>query len=493
MKFRILFVVVLAVSSFVFISQVNAQISAPVAPNFQITGTGANCSLNLSWNDLINEDSYEIERSVDGVNFSLIASPGMNTTSWNNGVSPDISYSYRIRAINRVGASPWAMITSKPLFCRTYNLYGNGGGRRDYSQDIGEELLQQGASSNVITREGSPNIGSQWLSDNNNDNYFNLFNISIENRRCVGPGYTCEGIIPNPFPPPPSFVPYCRFFGEFAVSNACGSSSVCFNPCWPFRNCRRCAPVLLPELVDIPFLIQYSVQGFRAAYIDLKINNLDGLNLEVPNTQADASWVSENTILPCIAATLINGQPADNYGLSNLWNGSRQVSGSENLGVLERGQENAGQGRQYNFSITCNTVIGSLPTVSDRVNVGVWKFPIIDNFNCDSSIVPPQAANCALSVRNADQGCVISGGSFSDTVCSNESECLNDSILLRPSQTTTFTLTCSAIDGNRSNQRTISVSGGGGGVGGGGGGGGATGSSIWKFFKNIIWREVIPR
>lgn len=116
MKFRILFVVVLAVSSFVFISQVNAQISAPVAPNFQITGTGANCSLNLSWNDLINEDSYEIERSVDGVNFSLIASPGMNTTSWNNGVSPDISYSYRIRAINRVGASPWAMITSKPLF-----------------------------------------------------------------------------------------------------------------------------------------------------------------------------------------------------------------------------------------------------------------------------------------------------------------------------------------------------------------------------------------
>lgn len=517
--------------------KITGIVSLPATPSgFQITGTGANCSLNLSWNDLRNEDSYEIERSVDGFNFSLIVSHGMNTTSWNNGVSPDNAYSYRIRARNVAGVSSWSpTIRSKQIFCRTYIQYGIGGWN-NYSLGIGEELLQWGASWNLIRAVNSPEIdyNSTGLLNTNSNNYLDTFSARIRSSYECRTDISCIQV-PDPIG---NIIPLCSTFnpGTWNNDNDCIGFDPCsrINPCWPF-SCwiTVCVPPppIIPNSVDRPFLIEYSVQGFRAAYVDLKINNLDGLNLEVPDTQADASWISENTILPCVAATIINGQQ------SNLWSGGKSTfTGSEDLGTLERGQENAGYGRQYSFSLVCDNIFGNPPKVSDIVNVGVWKFPIIDNFNCDDySIVPPQAANCNIGVRNADYGCVVSGGSFSQQVCLNESECLNDSVSLRPSQTTNFTLTCLAIDGNASNSKTITVNGSGDGgdmcgngvinsgeqcddsdlggescsslgfsggtlscnsnctfntsaCGGGGGGGG-----FLNFFKNIIWREIIPR
>ncbi len=468
--------------------RITGIVAAPAVPsNFTITGSGANCSLNLSWSDLRNEDNYIIERSADGVNFSPAVSLGMNTTIWNNTVSPDTSYSYRIRAVNMAGTSRWSTITSKPLFCQTYVRGGPGGDWTTYSWSIGEELLQLGASYNWIRKEsaGDAITNSESLTDTNNNSYYDTFSTRVESQ---GYGGTWTWTI-DPFGNPA----YVYVPAQFQWS--------CLGTvCVPFFGCRCVAWGWVPVPTAIPFLLEYSVQGFRAAFVDLKINNSNGpLNLEVPDTQADISWTSEN-VSSCVAAATINGQPTANFGLANLWTGSKLTSGSENLGILERGRENPGQGRQYDFSLTCQTTIGNLPTTSDRVNVDIRKYPIIDRFDCNpSAIVPPQAADCGISVRNADRGCVISGGSFSESLCSNESECLNDSISLRPSQTTDFTLTCYALDGNRSSRRTISVSGGSGGVGGGsggsggGGGGGGAGSSIWKFFKSIIWREVIPR
>ncbi len=465
--------------------RITGIVATPVAPsNFSITGTGDNCSLNFSWSDLRNEDSYEIERSVDGVNFNPVASLVMNTDRWNNGVSPDIAYSYRIRAVNAAGNSSWSTITSKPLFCRAYLQGGPGGDWTSYSWSIGEELLQLGASFNWIRREsaGDAITDSESLIDTNNNGYYDTFFTRVESQ---GYGGTWTWTI-DPFGNPAYvYVPVKLEWGCLGYVNVPIFGRQCIGWGW----------ISVPTA--IPFLLEYSIQGFRAAWVDLKINNSDGLNLEVPDTQADISWTSEN-VSSCAAALTINGRPAADFGLSNLWTGSKSISGSDNLGVLERGQENPGQGRQYDFSLTCQTTIGNLTTTSDRVNVDIRKYPIIDGFDCNpSAIVPPQAADCGISVRNADGGCIISGGSFSESLCSNESECLNDSILLRPSQTTDFTLTCYALDGNRFARRTISVSGGGGGVGGGGGGGGGgaggVGSSIWKFFKSIIWREVIPR
>jgi hypothetical protein len=70
-----------------------------IAPaTLTVTGTGAS-SVNLSWTGVAN-DHYDIERSNNGANFSVIATvPALQTTYTDTGLAPG-QYSYRIRAFN---------------------------------------------------------------------------------------------------------------------------------------------------------------------------------------------------------------------------------------------------------------------------------------------------------------------------------------------------------------------------------------------------------
>ena len=80
-----------------------APITPPVAvSNFALAATTS--SLDLSWDDLADEDGYYIHRSTDNVNFSQIASPAAGSTSYSdNTVTLEATYYYYIEGYNGGG------------------------------------------------------------------------------------------------------------------------------------------------------------------------------------------------------------------------------------------------------------------------------------------------------------------------------------------------------------------------------------------------------
>jgi predicted phage tail protein len=67
-------------------------------------------SVALRWSDnSSNETGFKLERSVDGVNFTEIATLGAGTTSFtDNAVAARTRYYYRARAYNSIGASGYS-------------------------------------------------------------------------------------------------------------------------------------------------------------------------------------------------------------------------------------------------------------------------------------------------------------------------------------------------------------------------------------------------
>jgi fibronectin type 3 domain-containing protein len=79
----------------------------PAAPTSLAAGVASASQINLSWTDnSSNEEEFQIERSLDGISFGLIATVGANQTSYaDSGLTTGTTYSYRIRASNSVGDS----------------------------------------------------------------------------------------------------------------------------------------------------------------------------------------------------------------------------------------------------------------------------------------------------------------------------------------------------------------------------------------------------
>ncbi|MEY4939371.1 MAG: hypothetical protein RIQ93_1106 [Verrucomicrobiota bacterium] len=85
----------------------NSGGSAP-PPAITVTAPGglaataiSSSRIDLSWNDASNNESgFQIERSTDGVNFSLVFTTAANATTYSDaGLSPATTYSYRVRAL----------------------------------------------------------------------------------------------------------------------------------------------------------------------------------------------------------------------------------------------------------------------------------------------------------------------------------------------------------------------------------------------------------
>ncbi|MCP4137737.1 MAG: hypothetical protein GY754_42630 [bacterium] len=83
---------------------------APDAPDSLLAASVSSTEISLSWNDSAdNETGFKIERSPDGSSFTEIGTAAANTTSYaDNGVSPNSSYYYRVRAYNAVGDSSYS-------------------------------------------------------------------------------------------------------------------------------------------------------------------------------------------------------------------------------------------------------------------------------------------------------------------------------------------------------------------------------------------------
>jgi hypothetical protein len=94
--------------------------SATTLPNSPADPTGLSATavaynqINLAWTDnATNESNYYIERSLDGTNYSLIATTSANAISYNNsGLSSNTTYYYRVRARNNGGYSNYSNTAS---------------------------------------------------------------------------------------------------------------------------------------------------------------------------------------------------------------------------------------------------------------------------------------------------------------------------------------------------------------------------------------------
>ncbi|MBN1952849.1 MAG: hypothetical protein JW801_16720 [Bacteroidales bacterium] len=94
---------------------VSEEILTPATPsNLSTTLNGT--TITISWNDESDDETaFEMERSNNGSDFTLIATPGANTESATDVISQfDITYYYRVRAINAYGGSDY--ISSGALY-----------------------------------------------------------------------------------------------------------------------------------------------------------------------------------------------------------------------------------------------------------------------------------------------------------------------------------------------------------------------------------------
>lgn len=76
--------------------------------NFQAEAESKS-KIDLQWDDVDTEDSYELERSTNGTNFSLLATLAADDTGYtDSGLDRRTTYYYRLRACNDGGCSEWA-------------------------------------------------------------------------------------------------------------------------------------------------------------------------------------------------------------------------------------------------------------------------------------------------------------------------------------------------------------------------------------------------
>ncbi len=88
--------------------------AAPAAPT-NLTATAVSSALvNLAWTDnATNEAGFKVERSTDGVNFTQVATPVANATTYaSTGLAPGTAYTFRVRAYDGPNNSAYSNVAS---------------------------------------------------------------------------------------------------------------------------------------------------------------------------------------------------------------------------------------------------------------------------------------------------------------------------------------------------------------------------------------------
>jgi surface antigen/PKD repeat protein len=98
----------------------------PDAPSNLAATAVSESQIDLTWVDNAgNEDGFKLERSLDGTNWTLIATLGTNLISYSDtGLKPGTTYYYRVYAFNRAGDSTYATddATTLPVGERTIHV-----------------------------------------------------------------------------------------------------------------------------------------------------------------------------------------------------------------------------------------------------------------------------------------------------------------------------------------------------------------------------------
>ena len=88
--------------------------TVPASPSSLVAIATSSSVINLSWQDNASDEAnFQLERSTDGVNFSVIATPMANNTVYaDSGLSAETTYNYRITAQNVAGSSAYSNIAT---------------------------------------------------------------------------------------------------------------------------------------------------------------------------------------------------------------------------------------------------------------------------------------------------------------------------------------------------------------------------------------------
>jgi Fibronectin type III domain len=119
-----------------------AEVKAAPAPPSNLRAMAVSSSrINLAWTDnSANETGFNIQRSIDGINFSLFAQVGPNVTTYNNtGLNASTKYQYRVRSYNGSNRSAFSNIASATTFapriiwghCKLTNITDSAGITRE--------------------------------------------------------------------------------------------------------------------------------------------------------------------------------------------------------------------------------------------------------------------------------------------------------------------------------------------------------------------------
>jgi hypothetical protein len=91
-----------------------APVTPPVAPTNLVAVAASAAQINLSWTESgTNQAGFRLERSTDGVTYTLRATPDDVDRSYTDvGLTPGTTYYYRVRAVNTAGASAYSNVAS---------------------------------------------------------------------------------------------------------------------------------------------------------------------------------------------------------------------------------------------------------------------------------------------------------------------------------------------------------------------------------------------
>ena len=105
--------------------------TVPADPTGLSASAASSSQISLSWTDnATDEETYQVEQSLDGVNFSIIAVLGADSTSYSDtGLSASTEYFYQVNASNAAGDSAYTNIASATTQA--------GGGGDPASVDVG--------------------------------------------------------------------------------------------------------------------------------------------------------------------------------------------------------------------------------------------------------------------------------------------------------------------------------------------------------------------
>ncbi len=102
------------VSDYFTITKDTTPPTPPAAPSQLAADAGSSSSVSLNWTDNAdNETGFDIERSLDGISWSLAGTAGINATGYvDTALTPNTTYHYRVRAKNSGGISDHSNVAS---------------------------------------------------------------------------------------------------------------------------------------------------------------------------------------------------------------------------------------------------------------------------------------------------------------------------------------------------------------------------------------------